>query len=141
MSWLQSKTELVAAIGAAGFFAVSAGALGFQLIGAHGQIKAGIAAYDKLGKVHAATVKDLETCHLSEANLQVSLATQNEAVTAWKAQADAKGREADLAVQQARRQADGYRKAAAGIVTRPEPSGDRCVAAADLLRGTLESLP
>ena len=80
----------------------------------------------------------LNQCQTNTASLQAALADQNAAVTALKAQGDAKARAADLAVQAARKEAAGYRASAAQIAA-AQATGDRCKAAETLLRGTLEA--
>jgi hypothetical protein len=60
-----------------------------------------------------------------------ALDAQNQAVTRWKAEADARAKAAAAALQQARRQSDGLRVQAARIEA-PRPLSGRCLTPTDV---------
>jgi hypothetical protein len=60
-----------------------------------------------------------------------ALDAQNQAVTRWKAEADARAKAAAAALQQARKQGDGLRAQAARIEA-PHPLSGRCLTPAEV---------
>lgn len=136
IEWVKSNVEKAGLIAAVVFLLLSAGALGYKLIGAHATIAAGVKQFNALHAEHETTVSNLAQCRSSNASLNASLSAQNAAVEALRAAAVERERKTAEAVQRARAEADGYRKTA-GQIAAAQPVGDRCVAAADLIRSTL----
>lgn len=80
----------------------------------------------------AAVQRNLDTCHANGQALEASLAAQNSAVTALKAESDARVAASVKAVSGARAVAESYRQSAASIL-RVRPGVDRCASASELI--------
>lgn len=83
-------------------------------------------------KAVAAVQRDLDTCRSNGQALEASLAAQNSAVTALKAESDARVAASVKAVSGARAVAESYRQSAASIL-RVRPAVDRCASADALI--------
>ena len=92
-------------------------------------------------KAHAPVIADLQTnlaqCRSTVATQGAALETQNAAIDQLEAEGQARAKAADVALRQAKRDADRYRRRAAQIAA-AKPTGDQCVAARDLIVTTLK---
>jgi hypothetical protein len=92
-------------------------------------------------KAVAAVQASLDTCHANVSGLQASVAAQNAAVEAVRAEGDRRAKMLADGLQQARAGRAGVEKAAAGLLAHPAVGVDACARSEAARDAVLRSLP
>jgi hypothetical protein len=90
-------------------------------------------ALDLAANALALSEKSLATCRTNTDTLKVTLARQNAAVDALKAEGAARVAQSEKATQAARAVAESYRRRSRDVLAAEPRTGDLCAAAGDLI--------
>lgn len=137
ITWIKTNAQLAAAIL---FLTFSSLALGYNLFKAHAELTVVNRTLTKTADQLTVVNRDLKACQANMGALEAAADRQSAALAAMKADGEKRLQDATRAAQDARRQADGLRRQV-GAIQAYNPPGDRCEAAAAMLRSTLGETP